>query len=277
MKVELFQKIFWPTHEGEETFTKTQTEEMVKTAVAEAVAEATKGLKNQEGIDRIVEERLNRERNNRKEENEKLIDQLKNAQKQSTTTKEERDAFELQIQRLQDETQTKAETAARDLAEVSKKHDAEMKTVNAESKSWRNMFSGQMVETAIRAAATEHEATSQAHDQLVAILGSMDARIDPITDEGGKDTGGFKPVVTFDDKDADGKAFTNEAMVISEAVKRMKEMPDKFGNLFKETMAGGVGGDSGSGNSGPGMKPGELDPKAYQKARAEGKLPHQQG
>lgn len=280
-KKSLFRKIFRPVHEGDETFTQDQMDAAVKEGAEAAVAEATKGLQNTEQVNKIVEDRLARDREKRSDDNKKLISDLEVVRKQAGTSNEQSEALKAQIKRLQDETQTKEQGLARDLTDATTRHEAEVKTLTGERDRWKDGFTEQMMETAIRSAATTHNATPQAHKHLVAILGSMNARVIPVLDEGGKETGTYQPVVTFEDVDAEGKSFTTESMKVLDAVERMKALKDLYGNLFKDTLSGGLGGNSGagagSGTPATNASIANLSPSEHRKLRAEGKLPHQQG
>ncbi len=66
-------------------------------------------------------------------------------------------------------------------------------------------------------------------------------------DAEGRSTGEFIPKVKFNDTDAEGKPITLD-LTAKEAVKRMKELPERFGNLFKSNLSGGLGGSQSVGN-----------------------------
>jgi hypothetical protein len=74
------------------------------------------------------------------------------------------------------------------------------------------------------------------------------------TDDQGKGTGVFEPAVDLTDIDTK----TGESIITrrtpEDAVKRMKELPTLFGNLFKANVVSGVGAGSATGgaNSGTG-------------------------
>jgi len=62
-------------------------------------------------------------------------------------------------------------------------------------------------------------------------------------DDNGEPTGMLAPKVKFPDTDKDGKSVILD-LTVTEAVKRMKELTDQYGNLFKGTAAGGIGGST---------------------------------
>ena len=68
--------------------------------------------------------------------------------------------------------------------------------------------------------------------------------IDPKT---GKSSGRFNSVVDFPDVDAEGLP-TISVMSPKDAVKRMKALPDIYGNLFKSGVVSGIGSNSATGS-----------------------------
>ena len=81
-----------------------------------------------------------------------------------------------------------------------------------------------------------------------------------------------QPMVDFPDIHVE----TGEAIVTQlspeDAIKRMKELPDKYGNLFKANVINGVGGNASSGDvsrSGGKVDVKSLTPEQYAKLRQE--------
>ena len=80
--------------------------------------------------------------------------------------------------------------------------------------------------------------------------------IEVMDEKTGKGTGKYKPVVEMPDVDA----TTGEQVVMTrtpeEAVKRMKELPEMYGNLFRSGVVSGIGSSSATGGlaSGAGGK-----------------------
>ena len=257
-------KLFQPTGEGEpETFTQEQVDKMLE------------GRHDQKTVDQIVEDRLNRDRKSREGKNSELIKKLESLQEAAGTSEEQRQSLETQLETLRTDGQTKEQQQVRETARAQKKHEKDLQEATTERDFWKDQFSGQMLQTTIRAAATEHEALPQAHDQLVAILGSKNARIVEGKAEDGKPNGEFHSVVTFQDKDDDGKAIVIDDMPVSDAIKRMKDLPDLFGNLFKTSANGGAGGSTQGGGS-PGSKDfATMSMSDYREARNAGKGPAQ--
>ena len=97
----------------------------------------------------------------------------------------------------------------------------------------------------------KHEAFNPA--QIVTQLRPWTRVIEVMDEKTGKPTGKYKPVVDMPDVDA----TTNEQVIMNrspeEAVKRMKEMPEQWGNLFRSNVVSGIGSSSATGGLMPGQ------------------------
>ncbi len=108
--------------------------------------------------------------------------------------------------------------------------------------------------------------------QTVAMM-SAQSRLVPVVDEKTKkETGDFQIVVDLEDEDSEGKP-TKSTLTPVEAVARMKELPGRYGYLFKANVVSGVGGSNSTGGmSGKGdvdLKKLAQDPEQYRKMRKE--------
>ena len=99
----------------------------------------------------------------------------------------------------------------------------------------------------------------------------------PITDlkeeagEDGTPTGKLVPMVNFNDIDEKTGEPIKTLRTPAEAVKRMKELPEQYGGLFKSNVVSGVGAGSAEGSvgkSGP-VDINKLTPEQYRKLRKE--------
>jgi len=98
-------------------------------------------------------------------------------------------------------------------------------------------------------------------------------RLTEITDEKAKGTGKFKVVVDFPDTDPNTGEPTVTLHTPESAVKRMKDLPQVYGNLFKSGVVSGIGSSAATGGlaSGAGGKvdPRKLSQEQYLKIRQE--------
>jgi len=212
----------------------------------------------QEDLNKI----LAKEKRTYEERNQKLINDLKTMQDSATMTVQEKEALELRIEDLQKATMTKEELALREQAKAKKTYEDNLKALEGEATSWKSRYTKETIARSILDEAVRSEAYAPA--QLVELLGTK-SKLVPVLDETGKPTADFVTKISFDDVDKDQKPVTLE-LTVSETLKRMKEIPDRFGNLFKSNANGGAGGS----NNGVAYKPGSVvtDPKAWREQRA---------
>lgn len=108
--------------------------------------------------------------------------------------------------------------------------------------------------------------------QAVALMSPQSKLVPVIDEKTKKETGEQKIVVELDDEDSEGNP-TKSTLTPAEAVKRMKELPHKYGNLFKTNVVAGVGGTNTTGGmAGKGevdLRKLAQDPEQYRKMRKE--------
>ena len=116
---------------------------------------------------------------------------------------------------------------------------------------WEALFRDSTIDRSLQDAAVKHEAFNPA--QVVTQLRPWTRVIEVMDEKTGKPTGKYKPVVDMPDVDA----TTNEQVIMNrspeEAVKRMKEMPEQWGNLFRSNVVSGIGSSSATGGLMPGQ------------------------
>jgi len=231
-------------------------------AAADAAAEAAKNNPpktfTQEDLNKI----LAKEKRMYEERNQKLINDLKAIQDSATMTVQEKEALEARIEDLQKATMTKEELAQREQAKAKKQYEDNLKALEVEATSWKSRYTKETIARSILDEAVKSEA--YAPEQLVELLGTR-SKLAPVLGDDGKPTNEFVTKISFDDVDQDQKSVTLE-LTVSETLKRMKEIPNRFGNLFKSNVNSGAGGA----NNGAGYKPGTVvaDPKSWRENRA---------
>ena len=110
---------------------------------------------------------------------------------------------------------------------------------------WENRYREGTVERALQDAAVGGDAFNT--ETVMAVLRPM-TRLTEITDEKtGKGTGKFKVVVDFPDTDPNTGEPTVTLHTPEIAVKRMKELPQIYGNLFKSGVVSGIGSSAATG------------------------------
>jgi hypothetical protein len=91
-------------------------------------------------------------------------------------------------------------------------------------------------------AAVVHDAFRS--EQVVSLLRGKTKLIEETDQKTQKTTGKFKPMVEFEDVDATTGEPITTTRTPAEAVKRMKELPEIYGNLFKSNVVSGIGSNS---------------------------------
>ena len=128
-------------------------------------------------------------------------------------------------------------------------------------KNW-NLYQDATIKRSITDAAMSNEAFRP--KQIVTVLEKLTHLVED-KDEDGKGLGTYTPRVKFPDV-KEGKPVTLD-FTVDEAVRRMKDLPDEYGNLFKSGVSGGLGGNSGSGGSGNNDATAPTDPAKYRQWR----------
>lgn len=209
----------------------------------------------------LTQEELNKmmadNRRKTTQENKELKDMLNQLQNQSQMTEQEKEELSQRLEELEKKNLTQEELTKRELAKAQKEHATQLKTAQDSSEFWKANYTQATIARSLQDAAIEHKAVSP--EQIVILLAGS-TRLKETEDNN------FAPVVDFNDVDDDGKAITLE-MSPTDAVKRMVELPDKYGNLFQGNSSSGIGGDSGTGGRSP--KVDLKDPEQYMKWRKE--------
>ena len=210
----------------------------------------------QADVDRIVQDRV-------KKTTDKVTS-LENKLKETNLTLEQKQGIETQLEEVRNTLKTEKQLAEDKLRKEQEEATKKVKTVEGERDYWKNLYTSEHIEGKILSAAVENKAFVPA--QVVSIL-RPDTYLTEELDANSKPTG--KRVAKAKFKHVkDGKEETLD-LTISEAVKRMTELPEKFGNLFQSEKTKGLGLTSVTSESG-GKGPPLDDQKAYEKFRSEG-------
>jgi hypothetical protein len=166
----------------------------------------------------------------------KLDEHLKAINDVSQTAKER----EAAIENLKNEFLTKEELARKDSEKKEKEYKGKVTNLEQERDSWKNRYTDSQIEVSIMTAAEKGEAFNST--QILNIL-RQKAKLVEGLDEDGKPNGSLVTRVSFKDTDKDGKEITLD-LAPDAVIKRMKEMPEVYGNLFKANVSTGIGGNN---------------------------------
>lgn len=219
----------------------------------------------QEEVNRI----LAQERRKLQQSNSRAIEELQAIKAKVNLTEQERADLETQIQSMKDALLTNEELAKKEQERLKRTAEAELKKVTEERDRWRNQYTDEAINRAIIDAAMDPSHKAVSPEQLIYMLKPTTSLVEERTTDGTA-TGKHIPRVKFTDLNDKGEPVTLD-LTVAEAVKRMSEM-DKYGNLFVDRKAGGIGGT----NTGtPGRK--DLaaiarDPVKYREMREKGMI-----
>jgi len=233
-------------------------EEVKKPKLSELVAEH--GL--QEEMNAMMAE------NRRKltQQNSELVTQLEQLKQNTHLTQEQRDELQQRITQLEQQYLTKEELAKRESEKTRKQYENELNTFKQDNERWKGLYTSSTIERSLQDAAIEGEALHPS--QIVDLLRNRTELSEVL--ENGRPTGRYQPIIKFSDVTDDGKNVVLE-LAPNDAIKRMKELSDKYGNLFKGTAVSGTGGSRRADGSAPPAKMKEVmsDPVKYAKWRKE--------
>lgn len=168
----------------------------------------------------------------------KLVTELQQLQTSTRLSEDERTALAAQIEQLKNESLTTEQRLTRDLEQNKKKYTQDIEGLTVERDSWRSNYTDLLTDNQITAAAIKHEAFST--QQLLAVL-KPQSKVTEILDGDGKGTGKYQVLIKFQDTDPKTKKPVTVELSPEDVVKRMRELPELYGNLFKSGVQRGLG------------------------------------
>jgi ribosomal protein L14E/L6E/L27E len=187
---------------------------------------------------------------------EQLETAYKDALENQNLSTEQREQIENKLDEVQKMFRSKEEQLKHENRQWEEKYSKEVKEWETKATSWEQKYRETVIARSLQDAAVAHDAFRPS--QVIALLRPM-TKIVERTDEQGKGTGELVSVVDLMDIDT----TTGEPIITrrtpEDAVKRMKELPEEYGNLFKANVVSGVGAGSATGSANPGS--GRIDPR----------------
>lgn len=210
---------------------------------------------------------LAEDRRKHKAQVEAAIKDLESVRESANLTQKQRDELQVRIEEMNNQLLTKDELAKKEKEKLEKQHQEQLGVERTTRERYQNLFTTTVIEHEILKQAAVADAWRS--DQLVSLLKDKTHLVEDV-DEHGKGIGTFTPKVKFPDKDKDGKPIALD-LTVEQAIKRMKDLPEVYGNLFKSGVTGGLGG---TGSVTSPRTPVDLsvltkDPAAYRKWRRE--------
>jgi len=227
-----------------------------------------KALIEEHGLQDEMNAAMSSNRKNLTQKNSELVGQLEKLKGQASTTTHEKEELQAQIEDLQTQYLSKEELARRGEDKLKKDHAKVLETVTSEASKWQGLYVASTTQRALLDAAVHGEAVQP--QQIVSMLGQSTQIVEDV-DSAGNSTGNYKPIVKFNDTNDSGEPIVLD-LSPSDAIKRMKDLPEMYGNLFKGEATGGLGGNTSAGSgisSQPKLKELMENPAKYAKWRKE--------
>ncbi len=248
------------TNEGGNAEGGTGTNEGAGTGAGTGTGDGSQKTFTQQELENVVAQ----ERKKFEATTRKTIQELENLKRQSGTSEAAKTSLEQRITELNETLMTKEELARKEKERLTNEYQHKLKTTEDERLLWENRYKTSTAQREILDAAVRNQAFDP--EQIEAFL-SPKARVVEVTDDAGNPTGSFTTKVKINTTGKDGKPVTLDVSV-EEAVKSMRETPDRFGNLFKDLSSGGTGGTGGNSPKGP-IDVSKLSPEQYRAQRKQ--------
>lgn len=204
-------------------------------------------LLTQAQFDKALQERLAREA----KKTEALRTQLEQLGEIKAANNEETEKLKAALDKMTSELLTKEQIAAKAKQKAEEELTNKLKQKEVEADQWKSKYTDSTIQRSLVDAAVSNEAFNP--EQIVVMLKGQS-----FLDEDG-------PRVKLPGKNESGESV-ELVFTPDEAVKHIKDQTDKYGNLFKSGLNGGIGGAND-----PGIGSGKVDfstHEAYMKNRA---------
>jgi len=235
----------------------------------EVAAEAQRSREkafSKEDLNRILAD----DRRKHTEKYTKLEQSYKQILADKSLQKEQRAKLEAELADLQKSFRTKEQQAEYERKQERERFKSELDTTKTAAQRWETLYKSSVIDRSLQDAAVSAEAFNP--HQIVGLLRPM-TKMQEKTDEQGNSLGKFTPLIDFPDIDEKSGEQVITLRTPEEAVQRMKELPELYGNLFKSNVVSGVGAGSATGGASPGeggrVDPTKLTPEQYRKIRKE--------
>lgn len=191
--------------------------------------------------------------------------QMQELLKSKGLSDEERLKTEQALEDLRAQMRTKEQQLAHEKKQLEEHHTKTLAEVAQKAQHWEARYRESTMARALQDAAMSGDAFRP--EQIVTILRPM-AKLS-------EENGEFKTMIEFPDTDVTTGDPVKTLRTPEEAVKRMKELPEVYGNLFKSNVVSGIGSNSATGGLTSGkdgkvdLKKVAQDPVLYRRLRKE--------
>lgn len=190
------------------------------------------------------------------------VKQLEELKRASGLSEKQKSELQARIEDLQKSVMSKEELAAKEREKLQGEHKRQVETLAGERDYFKSLYNKSTITRTISDEAVAAEAFNP--KQVVALLEGRTRLVEALDGEGAVVPGEYVVRVKMEDTDSAGKPTTLD-LTVAEALKRMKDRPNEFGNLFKSGVSGGLGGSSGKQQKD--VDPSKMTPEEYRKWR----------
>lgn len=194
-----------------------------------------------------------------------VVTQLEDLKKTKELNDQQRTDLETRIETLNSSLLTAEERAKQELTKKDKDFKTAIEQVHHERDQWKSNYSTEVITNQILKASVAHKAINP--EQIHGLLAPK-TRLVEVLGSDGKTVTGYIPKVKITSQNEKGEAVELD-LTVEDAVKHMKGLSDRWGNLFDSGVSGGLGGkgSSGSGGSIDLAAAAKKSPEAYREAR----------
>jgi chromosome segregation ATPase len=207
---------------------------------------------------------LAEDRRKHQEKMSKLGEELEKLKSSKNLTEEEKAGLTQRIEDLNSSLLSKEEEMKKTLDRTEKDYKKKVETEQGRADRNWNLYSEEVINSRILKSAADLKAVSS--DQILDMLKPRTRLVEAV-DDSGKPTGKYLAKIKTQGQDEKGNAVELD-LEVNDFIKRMKEQPEKYGNLFLSEMQPGLG-QINRGGSRPGDSAPPTDPVAYQQWRKQ--------
>jgi len=184
-------------------------------------------------------------------------------------TEAERKALQENLSAVQGQLRSKEAQAALEKQELEQSYQVKLTDAEKKATTWESLYRDSTVQRSLQDAGIKNDAFSPG--QIVTLLKPMTKMMEEMDPTTKRPNGHYKVMVEMPDVDPKTGEQVMMTRTPEEAVKRMKELPEQYGNLFKAGVVSGIGSGSATGGLLPGQS-GRVDvrkltPQQYREIR----------
>ncbi len=214
----------------------------------------------------FMNKKIQEEKKAAQEHSRQTINELKKIQQAASTSEQQKKELQDRINQLQQQFLSKEELAKQEQEKQQREFQEQLRSAKNDAERWQKMYHDSTVARALQDGAIKFEAYNPG--QIQDLLFHKTKLIEEM-DEDNKPTGRFIPRVQIEEQEGD--RITRLDLSVEDTLQKMKNTPDRYGNLFKSTLAGGLGQNGSSngtgGGRGRGKSPKDMTAAEWAEAR----------